>query len=339
MKKLTPVFVFACLLVSLASPAPAQSGKVSPRELTRRLNMSAYMPPNITAVSADPESPMADDATTISAKIVPMSRKKDNYIKSAHVKYRAGDSSEWISVEMEEGDKNTWSADIPAQPSGSAVEYRIEAEDANGNAAAETGPQSDSPFSTDCGDAAPCAQYQSGWAPAYALQAAGAPHRGAKPGVDIMEIGAARATDTLILTLKCEDTVSPGSMSPIDANAYAFALLAPEGNSKSSSPKSVWFWAYAELAKNFGYPPAALISAMDKDIPASQSGFRYYLDGPRLVVEISAGRLGGNQPDEIALMAGSLWAFGADIQHVNVKLASLTPGLRIYFRTHDFQVQ
>jgi len=82
-------------------------------------------PPVISNVARNPQQPQPADAVTVSANVTD----PDSGVKTVTLRYSKDGGSTWSNVAMSVSTGTIYTGSIPAQPDGTAVQYKIKAED------------------------------------------------------------------------------------------------------------------------------------------------------------------------------------------------------------------
>ena len=82
-------------------------------------------PPVINNVARNPQQPQPSDTATVSANVTD----PDSGVKTVTLRYSKDSGTTWSDVAMTVGTGSIYTGTIPAQPDGTAVQYKIKAED------------------------------------------------------------------------------------------------------------------------------------------------------------------------------------------------------------------
>ena len=82
-------------------------------------------PPVISNIARNPQQPQPADAVTVSANVTD----PDSGVKTVTLRYSKDGGTTWLDVPMSVSTGTTYTANIPAQPDGTVVQYKIKAAD------------------------------------------------------------------------------------------------------------------------------------------------------------------------------------------------------------------
>jgi len=82
-------------------------------------------PPVISDIGRNPQQPQPSDTVTVSANVTDL----DSGVKTVTLRYSKDGGDTWLSVPMSVSTGTIYAGSIPAQPDGTAVQYKIKAED------------------------------------------------------------------------------------------------------------------------------------------------------------------------------------------------------------------
>jgi hypothetical protein len=242
-----------------------------------------YIPPVISSVRFYPEEPGRDDAVRVVARVGRLKLSDDDFETLDEVKlfYSADGGETWKSADMREDDDGLeWEGEIPPLGAAGGVAFYVSATDTAGNVARVMSPEDTMPGWEPGGTASPFdhldlifehEETDSREIPAY---------------MDVLSVRFGYDEGKYYFRVEFKEQPRPGTVAPLDANVYLFALVnrslvfdpallqkvregAFEGAMSESQimemAQSVWAWYYAptiEIApaiEGVKFPASALI--------------------------------------------------------------------------------
>ena len=203
-------------------------------------------PPAVTSVSLSPDPPVAGEPVTVTAIIVNNPSLTSSRPLEAFVHYSADGGDSWETIEMDATDssRQTWSAEIAAQPQSTMIQYFFTAGDDAGNVLLEL----------------PVQDVYQPWQD-YMLQGVtddDDSRRIVQDDLDVLGAGAAFDGTYLYLSMDVQGDIEPGTVSPLSAHLYSVGIYYPdELNNGMVRPDLLL--EYAPHASLFTLPDLALL--------------------------------------------------------------------------------
>jgi len=220
-----------CTLIALAIcslPAPPASAQGFGGDISGVSDFLRFLPPVITSVKHYPSEPAPDQEVTVKARVGRISLGEDyEYVEAVILYYSADNGETWEEIYMEEDDSGlNWTEYIPGLPEGTEVVYHVKAVDSVGNIAQEL-PPADS-MKVEWFDLLDAGEDEGEIPHDYLVHLYD--HENA-PGIevpdyfDVLSVSFGYDEYSYYFRIEFEGPVKEGSITPLDANAYAFLLI------------------------------------------------------------------------------------------------------------------
>ncbi|MEW5947666.1 MAG: hypothetical protein AB1742_15885 [bacterium] len=332
--KITALLTAAVLLCAarLGSEEAAQSEKFSLYYIPERsiVSLERFLtdnePPLVRETRVSPANPGVDDPVVIAARISNDAKLTENRPLYAFLHYSLDDGETWTTVEMnqDEGNEDSWYAEMPPAGKPGSVAYFFTAEDDAGNHLVElpeTGVE---------------------WGGVDAPRLTGRiedendDERIVPDDLDVLEAKVGYDGEILYFAIRVEGEISSGTVSPYNPYVYSAGIYYPE-SIEDGSVKTDFVLEHSQHAQFVLFPVIGLLDTEKDLVEVLTADARYYTDGERLYMRFHKRALKGEDFDRLRIIFGT--AYATDYSPLTIKPVDATGFVNIVRVERRFEVR
>ncbi len=281
-------------------------------------------PPHIKEVEIKPIKPTHKQDIIVKVKVIPDGNLSENKISDVFINYSINGES-YINIEMEEAvEKDSWKAKIPAQPTGTKINFFITAYDDGGNMVTEV-PITDVKWNIDeikeFGIQIPEQRED----PRRILQS-----------LDIVDAGFAYDNKYLYFHFNLASEVAAGSVAAPYLNVYSVGIYHPE-LFKKGSVKTNYVLIYSPAAEFVRFPEVGLLDTDKKLAEIIEASPNFIVNKNNLWVRFKKDAIKEFEKSGLKIIFGT--AVGISLEPIVLKPIDATKFVKLKFVSHDIIIE